>query len=196
MKPIRSNELEFFKEMIKDKFYDKKETLRTQMTSEAQKLADKKQPQMAKQCGVENEIKKLIIADDKYREFKATKQLQERKLLETVEEIGQVLSSKLQRMAKARNWDKDFDNFNPRTDNDSADYFINKLNDCCYDEAYKQVKSNHTVYNQLNNMKSECEIILHTGSDINSVVTTLKGAMKKADIELPVPSNLLQLAIK
>ena len=45
-------------------------------------------------------------------------------------------------------------------------------------------------------MKSECEIILHTGSDINSVVTTLKGAMKKADIELPVPSNLLQLAIK
>jgi len=196
MKPIRSNELEFFKEMIKDKFYDKKETLRTQMTSEAQKLADKKQPQMAKQCGVENEIKKLKVADDKYREFKATKQLQERKLLETVEEIGQVLSSKLQRMAKARNWDKDFSNFNPRTDNDSADYFINRLNDCCYDEAYKQVKSNNTVYNQLNNMKSECEIILHTGSDINSVVTTLKGAMKKADIELPVPSNLLQLAIK
>ena len=196
MKPIRSNELEFFKEMIKDKFYDKKETLRTQMTSEAQKLADKKQPQMAKQCGVENEIKKLIIADDKYREFKATKQLQERKLLETVEEIGQVLSSKLQRMAKARNWDKDFDNFSPRMEGDSVDYFINKLNDCCYDEAYKQVKSNHTVYNQLNNMKSECEIILHTGSDINSVVTTLKGAMKKADIELPVPSNLLQLAIK
>lgn len=196
MKPIRSNELEFFKEMIKDKFYDKKETLRTQMTSEAQKLSDKKQPLMAKQCGVEAELKKLKVADDKYREFKATKQLQERKLLETVEEIGQVLSSKLQRMAKARNWDKNFDNFSPRTDNDSADYFINRLNDCCYDEAYKQVKSNHTVYNQLNNMKSECEIILHTGSDINSVVTTLKGAMKKADIELPVPSNLLQLAIK
>jgi len=196
MKPIRSNELEFFKEMIKDKFYDKKETLRTQMTSEAQKLSDKKQPLMAKQCGVEAELKKLKVADDKYREFKATKQLQERKLLETVEEIGQVLSSKLQRMAKARNWDKNFDNFSPRTDNDSADYFINRLNDCCYDEAYKQVKSNHTVYNQLNNMKSECEIILHTGSDINSVVTTLKGAMKKADIELPVPNNLLQIAVK
>ena len=196
MKPIRSNELEFFKEMIKDKFYDKKETLRTQMTSEAQKLSDKKQPLMAKQCGVEAELKKLKVADDKYREFKATKQLQERKLLETVEEIGQVLSSKLQRMAKARNWDKNFDNFSPRTDNDSADYFINRLNDCCYDEAYKQVKSNHTVYNQLNSMKSECEIILHTGSDINSVVTTLKGAMKKADIELPVPNNLLQIAVK
>ena len=196
MKPIRSNELEFFKDMIREKFYDKKETLRTQITSDAQKLADKKQPLMAKQCGVEAELKKLKVADDKYREFKATKQLQERKLLETVEEIGQVLSSKLQRMAKARNWDKNFDNFSPRTDNDSADYFINRLNDCCYDEAYKQVKSNHTVYNQLNNMKSECEIILHTGSDINSVVTTLKGAMKKADIELPVPSNLLQLAIK
>jgi hypothetical protein len=44
-------------------------------------------------------------------------------------------------------------------------------------------------------MKSECEIILHTGSDINSVVTTLKSAMKKADIDLPVPNHLLQLAV-
>ena len=52
MKPIRSNELEFFKDMIREKFYDKKETLRTQITSDAQKLADKKQPLMAKQCGV------------------------------------------------------------------------------------------------------------------------------------------------
>ena len=44
MKPIRSNELEFFKDMIREKFYDKKETLRTYITSEAQKLSDKKQP--------------------------------------------------------------------------------------------------------------------------------------------------------
>ena len=33
MKPIRSNELEFFKDMIREKFYDKKETLRTYITS-------------------------------------------------------------------------------------------------------------------------------------------------------------------
>ena len=59
MKPIRSNELEFFKDMIREKFYDKKETLRTQITSDAQKLSDKKQPFMAKQCGVEAELKKL-----------------------------------------------------------------------------------------------------------------------------------------
>ena len=85
MKPIRSNELEFFKDMIREKFYDKKETLRTQITSEAQTLADKKQPLMAKQCGVENELKKLKVVDEKYREFKQTKQLQEQKLLEAVE---------------------------------------------------------------------------------------------------------------
>ena len=195
MKPIRSNELEFFKEMIKDKFYNKKEILKTQITSEAQKLADKKQPSMAKQCGVENEINKLKVADEKYREFKETKQLQERKLLEAVEEIGRALSSKLSRMSKARDWDKNFENFNPRNDGDGVDYFTSRLNDCCYDEAYKQVKSNHKVYNELNNMKSECEIILHTGSDINSVVSTLKSAMKKADIDLPVPNHLLQLAV-
>ena len=110
--------------------------------------------------------------------------------------IWSILKGRHQRRAKARDWDKNFSNFSPRMKGDSVDYLINKLNDCCYNEAYKQVKSNHTVYNQLNNMKSECEIILHTGSDINSVVTTLKGAMKKADIELPVPNNLLQIAVK
>mgnify|MGYP001159848343 FL=1 len=196
MKPIRSNELEFFKDMIREKFYDKKEVLKTQMTTEAQKLSDKKAPLMAKQCGVDNELKKLKIADEKYREFVETKQLQEKKLLEAVEDLGRILTSKLERMSSARTWELSFSDFKPRTDGDGVGYFEKRLNDACYNEAYKQIKSNHKVYNDLNNMKSECEIILHTGSDINSVVTTLKSAMSKADIELPVPSNLLQLAVK
>ncbi len=62
MKPIRSNELEFFKDMIREKFYDKKETLRTQITSDAQKLADKKQPLMARIGTVLMAITVAVIA--------------------------------------------------------------------------------------------------------------------------------------
>ncbi len=44
--------------------------------------------------------------------------------------------------------------------------------------------------------KSECEIVLHTGSDINSTISTLQKVMKTVDIDLPVPNHLLQLAVK
>ena len=56
MKPIRSNELEFFNKIIENKFYDKRQALETEITSEAQKLADKKSPTMAKP-----HITKLVI---------------------------------------------------------------------------------------------------------------------------------------
>ncbi len=42
MKPIRSNELEFFKELIKDKFYDKQEQIQSEIHFEADKLSEKK----------------------------------------------------------------------------------------------------------------------------------------------------------
>ena len=42
MKPIRSNELEFFKELIKDKFYDKQEQINSEIHFEADKLAEKR----------------------------------------------------------------------------------------------------------------------------------------------------------
>jgi hypothetical protein len=48
----------------------------------------------------------------------------------------------------------------------------------------------------LRDKKSACEIILHTGSDINSTVSTLQKEMSTVNIDLPVPNHLLQLAVK
>ena len=192
MKPIRSNELEFFNTIIEDKFRDKRQTLETDLNQEAQKMADKQSSNMAKQCGVDKEIKALEIADKKYKDFLATKELQEDKLFHTVRDIGTQLTAKLERLNKVREWDKSFDDFKPKED--GVDYFINKLDDCCYQEANKMVKKNHKVYNKLQDMKTASRVILHTGSDINSTVTTLKTEMAKADIDLPVPTHLLQLS--
>ena len=41
MKPIRSNELEFFKELIRDKFNDKERAVRSEIHMEADKLSQK-----------------------------------------------------------------------------------------------------------------------------------------------------------
>ena len=59
MKPIRSNELEFFKELIKDKFYDKQEQINSEIHFEADKLAEKKKSTFAKECGVDKDLKQL-----------------------------------------------------------------------------------------------------------------------------------------
>jgi|TARA_R110002126_G_scaffold197635_1_gene345377 hypothetical protein len=192
MKPIRSNELEFFNTIIEDKFRDKRQTLETDLNQEAQKMADKQSSNMAKQCGVDKEIKALEIADKKYKDFLATKELQEDKLFHTVRDIGTQLTAKLERLNKVREWDKSFDDFKPKEN--GVDYFTNKLDDCCYDEAYRLAKKSHKVYNKLQDMKTASRVILHTGSDINSTVTTLKSEMAKAGIDLPVPTHLLQLS--
>ena len=192
MKPIRSNELEFFNTIIEDKFRDKRQTLETDLNQEAQKMADKQSSNMAKQCGVDKEIKALEIADKKYKDFLATKELQEDKLFHTVRDIGTQLTAKLERLNKVREWNKSFDDFKPKEN--GVDYFTNKLDHCCYDEAYRLAKKSHKVYNKLQDMKTASRVILHTGSDINSTVTTLKSEMAKAGIDLPVPTHLLQLS--
>ena len=192
MKPIRSNELEFFNTIIEDKFRDKRQTLETDLNQEAQKMADKQSSNMAKQCGVDKEIKALEIADKKYKDFLATKELQEDKLFHAVRDIGIQLTAKLERLNKVREWNKSFDDFKPKEN--GVDYFTNKLDDCCYDEAYRLAKKSHKVYNKLQDMKTASRVILHTGSDINSTVTTLKSEMAKAGIDLPVPTHLLQLS--
>ncbi len=194
MKPIRQPELTFFNKIIEDKFYDMRQTLETEITSEAQKLADKKSPTMAKQCGVDGDLKKLKIADEKYKAFILSKISTENKLLSDVREQMSKIQSKLERMSKARGWERSFDGYDARED--GATYFEEKLNNACYDEAYKFIKSNHKVYNNLRDKKSACEIILHTGSDINSTVSTLQKEMKTVNIDLPVPSHLLQLEVK
>ena len=194
MKPIRSNELEFFNKIIENKFYDKRQSLETEITSEAQKLADKKAPTMAKQCGVDGDLKRLAEADKKYKAFILSKISTENKLLADVREQMSKIESKLERMSKARGWSRSFDGYDATQD--GAGYFEEKLNNACYDEAYKFVKANHKVYNVLRDKKSACEIILHTGSDINSTVSTLQKEMSTVNIDLPVPNHLLQLAVK
>jgi len=194
MKPIRSNELEFFKELIKDKFYDKQEQIQSEIHFEADKLSEKKKSTFAKECGVDKDIKQLDKVNQQYLDFIRTKSVVEQKLLDKVSQMANVISNRLERLAKARQWDTNFIKFNAKED--GVEYFTNKLDEVCYQEAKEHIKKGHKLYHALKEKRDNCKVIVHTGSDINSTVKTLQKEMASADIKLAIPEQLLQIAVK
>jgi len=193
MKPIRSNELEFFKELINSKFSDRKETVDTEISMEANKLADKQKPHFAKKLGIEKLLKKVEVASKKYHDFKQTMQHTESQLYRASQDVADELSRKLNHFNKARKWNTDFDSFT--TKEDTVNYFTSKLDEVCYQEAKKHIQKNHAVYNSLQAMEETGALIIHTGADIKSVVKALSDQMNKAGIKLPIPEQLLKIAV-
>ena len=192
MKPIRSNELEFFKELIRDKFNDKEKAVRSEIHVEADKLSQKNKASFPKACGVDKELKWLKKANDEYLNFVRSKSMVEAKLLQKCSDIAEGISNKLNRLSKTRQWNESFDNFNCKED--GPEYFINKLDDICFQEAEDHIKKGHKIYNALQEKRDNCRVIIHTGGDINNTVKTLQKEMGTADIRLAIPNNLLQIA--
>ena len=192
MKPIRSNELEFFKELIRDKFNDKEKAVSSEIHMEADKLSQKNKASFPKACGVDKELKILKKANDEYLNFIRSKSTVEAKLLQKCSDIAEGISNKLNRLAKTRQWNERFDHFSPKED--GPEYFTNKLDDICFQEAEEHIKKGHKIYNALQEKRDNCRVIIHTGGDINNTVKTLQKEMGTADIRLAIPNNLLQLA--
>ena len=192
MKPIRSNELKFFKDLINDKFNDKERAVKSEIHVEADKLSQKNKASFPKACGVDKELKILKKANDEYLNFIRSKATVEAKLLQKCSDIAEGISNKLGRLAKTRQWNERFDGFNCKED--GVEYFTNKLDDICFQEAEEHIKKGHKIYNALQEKRDNCRVIIHTGSDINSTVKTLQKEMGTADIRLAIPNNLLQIA--
>ena len=159
---------------------------------EADKLSQKNKASFPKACGVDKELKILKKANDEYLNFIRSKSMVEAKLLQKVNDIAEGISNKLNRLAKTRQWNERFDNFNCKED--GVEYFTNKLDDICFQEAEEHIKKGHKIYNALQEKRDNCRVIIHTGSDINSTVKTLQKEMGTADIRLAIPNNLLQIA--
>ena len=193
MKPMRQAEQDFLKELNKSKFSDRKQIVDTEVSMEANKLADKQKPHFAKKLGVEKLLKKVEVASKKYHDFKQTMQHTESQLYRASQDVADELSRKLNHYNKARKWETSFDSFT--TKEDTANYFTSKLDEVCYQEAKKHIQKNHAIYNQLQDMQDNCKLVVHTGADINNTVKALQKEMSKASIKLPIPEQLLQIAI-
>ena len=193
MKPMRQAEQDFLKELNKSKFSDRSEIVDTEISIEANKLAEKQKPHFAKKLGIEKLLKKVEVASKKYHDFKQTMQHTESQLYRASQDVADELSRKLNHYNKARKWNTDFDSFT--TKEDTANYFTSKLDEVCYEEAKKHIQKNHAIYNQLQDMQDNCKLVVHTGADINNTVKALQKEMSKASIKLPIPEQLLQIAV-
>jgi len=193
MKPMRQAEQDFLKELNKSKFSDRSEIVDTEISIEANKLAEKQKPHFAKKLGVEKLLKKVEVASKKYHDFKQTMQATESRLYRECEDVADELSRKLEQFSKARKWQIGFDGFT--TKENTVHYFTAKLDEVCYEEAKKHIRKNHAVYNSLQAMEETGALIIHTGADIKSVVKALSDQMNKAGIKLPIPEQLLQIAV-
>ena len=80
MKPIRSNELEHYKEEINKKFRYKAQAIESEIQQEAQTLSDKKKPSFQKLVKVDKKMSNLIEAEKKYKKHLMNKDAIERKL--------------------------------------------------------------------------------------------------------------------
>ena len=188
MKPIRSNELEFWNNLVSDEFRSKQEDIQTELSQKAQEVSDNTNDAFIKKCGVDSDLKDAEKKYAKYLDFKITKKEKENALYREYADAREIILEKLQRLSKSRNWNSSF------SDNDvDPDDIKRKLRDCNYDEAYKVAEQKHAVYNQLKKIKKNCKVAIHTGADIKDVVVTLSNEMKKAQISLDVPSSLLGL---
>lgn len=193
MKPIRSNELDFWNNFVRDKFSDKKDDIRTELTQKAEEVSGKTHDAFIKKCGVENLLKEADKKYEKYLDFKRNKEQKEHQLHNDYASARDEVIDKLDRLSKVRNWDI---SFNSMGDTKTPDFIRKKLKEANYEEAYKEAKKRHSVYNQLKGIEESCRVAIHTGADIKDVVATLEKKMKRAEISLDVPQTLLGLPSK
>ena len=92
----------------------------------------------------DNQLKKV---NAEYLDFIRTKSVVEQRLRDKVNAVAEMVSSRLSRLSKTRNWNESFDNFNVKED--GVEYFTNKLDDMCFQEAEKHIKKGHKIYNSL-----------------------------------------------
>ena len=198
MKPIRREELNHLENTIKSKFRSKANAVDSEIQQQAQELSDKKKPKFPAACKVDKKLDRLKAAEKKYKAYVTSKDSVEKKLLEAVAKEARAVEQHLERLAQTRSgWDRSFNGYETKhIDDPASDYFIDKLERICYDEALEYCRNNHKLSHELENKKEMAENILYSGGDINSIVRELAKTFKSAGIVYYVPQSLLQLPSK
>ena len=108
MKPIRSNELDFWNNLVSDEFRSKQEDIETEISQKAQEVSDNTYDLFVKRGGVDSDLKDTIKKYSKYRDFKVTKKEKENSLFRDYADSRDMMLEKLQRLSKTKNWNNSF----------------------------------------------------------------------------------------
>ena len=148
MKPIRSNELLYLDKVINDKFYAKKRDVETEISQQAQTLADKAGKHFAKELKIEAKLKAVGEAYKKYAEFIETKERMERELFAQADNACRAVKEHLDKYDQARNWGISFRDYEIKEGN-PVNYFESKMRDACFEEAKNKARSDHKLFHAL-----------------------------------------------
>jgi len=190
MQPIRSNELNYWQNVIWEKFANRKKELETDLFQDVKVKARQVQSTFNKKIKVDSKLDQLRKAEKSFNDFVSSKEKVERELQFKVAMLVEELRNDLKTWNEVRQWEN--------TDCNSIKTLggvENYLEEVCYEEtkqAYMKTEKGRLL-NELNNSQDEARNILHSGGSINDVVHNLDNIFKRTKIEVRIPKNLLQL---
>jgi len=190
MQPIRSHELNHWKEVIRSEFDAKKQVLETALFAEVKTKAKAYQSTFNKKIQVDSKLSQLIKAEKALSHFQLNKVATELKLSQQVDKLVKELKDDLESWSKIRDWEDSSYNTSK-----SSEDFNDYLSDVCYEETKKAYMKSEKgkPLTELEKAESEADNTLHSGGSISDVVNSLYAIFKMCKIDVRVPKKLLQI---
>ena len=198
MKPIRSNELEYYEKLIDNKFRSQNDALNRKLNNEIDKVVEKTFKPFKKRLNMEKLIAKFNKAKKEYSTFKQTKEIKENELKMKALEEQNKLASFLKEKSDSNDWSLDVNanSYSHRDDRFYSELEIDDLvKDACKVEARRFVEKQAIAkdINALDDLKERARNILYSGNSISATVSELSKVFKLGNIQFQLPSNLLQI---
>ena len=190
MQPIRSNELNYWQNVIWEKFANRKKELETDLFQDVKVKARQVQSTFNKKIKVDSKLDQLKKAEKSFLDFVSSKEKVERELQFKVATLVEELRNDLKTWNEVRQWENSDCN-SIKTLGGVENY----LEEVCYEEtkqAYMKTEKGRLL-NELNNSQDEARNILHSGGSIKDVVTNLDNIFKRTKIDVRIPKTLLAI---
>ena len=197
MKPIRSNELNYLDELIRDKFRNRRQNIESEIEAVTQKQTDKNYPKFVEKLGLKAQIKAYKEAHMKLKKFQEQKESYESKLFAAKTNKKIELEQKLKSWASIRGWKSSY--------NDTMDVSIKDYDDvattltmACKQETKKSVEKlpKFKVKHDLDLLEEQAKNVLYSGRDIKDVWKHLGSTFKASGVPVAAPKEFLQLESK
>jgi hypothetical protein len=197
MKPIRSNELNYLDNLIREKFRHRRQNIESEIEAATQKQTDKNLKSFVEKLGVKAQIKAFKEADMKLKKFQEQKESYESKLFAAKQHKKMELEQKLQSWASIRGWKSNY-NGTMEVDIKNYDDVSTTLLRACKQETKQAVEKlpKYKVKHDLDLLEEQAKNVLYSGRDIKDVWKHLGSTFKASGVPVAAPKEFLQLESK
>jgi len=197
MKPIRSNELNYLDNLIREKFRHRRQNIESEIEAATQKQTDKNLKSFVEKLGVKAQIKAFKEADMKLKKFQEQKESYESKLFAAKQHKKMELEQKLQSWASIRGWKSNY-NGTMEVDIKNYDDVSTTLLRACKQETKQAVEKlpKYKVKHDLDLLEEQAKNVLYSGRDIKDVWKHLGQTFKTSGVPVAAPKEFLQLESK